>query len=38
MTTTLQGENYEVAGIGLIGSAYIFVKDRSLNTHRKSAR
>ena len=24
MTTTLQGENYEVAGIGLIGSAYIF--------------
>lgn len=36
MTTTLQGENYEVAGIGLIGSAYIFVKDRSLNTIEKA--
>ena len=35
MTTTLQGESYEVAGIGLIGSAYIFVKDRSLNTIEK---
>ena len=35
MITTLQGENYEVAGIGLIGSAYIFVKDRSLNTIEK---
>ncbi len=35
MTTTLQGENYEVAGIGLIGSAYIFVKDRSLNSIEK---
>ena len=36
MITTLQGENYEVAGIGLIGSAYIFVKDRSLNTIEKA--
>ena len=36
MTTTLQGESYEVAGIGLIGSAYIFVKDRSLNTIEKA--
>ena len=36
MITTLQGENYEVAGIGLIGSAYIFVKDRSLNTLEKA--
>ena len=36
MTTTLQGENYEVAGIGLIGSAYIFVKDRSLNSIEKA--
>lgn len=36
MTTTLQGENYEVAGIGLIGSAYIFVKDRTLNTIEKA--
>lgn len=36
MTTTLQGENYEVAGIGLIGSAYIFVKDRNLNTIEKA--
>ena len=35
MTTTLQGESYEVAGIGLIGSAYIFVKDRSLNSIEK---
>ena len=37
MTTTLQGDSYEVAGIGLIGSAYIFVKDRSLNTIEKAA-
>lgn len=36
MTTYLQGESYEVAGIGLIGSAYIFVKDRSLNTIEKA--
>ena len=36
MTTTLQGDSYEVAGIGLIGSAYIFVKDRSLNTIEKA--
>ena len=36
MTTTLQGENYEVAGIGLIGSAYIFVEDRSLNSIEKA--
>ncbi|UJA05978.1 RND transporter [Acinetobacter johnsonii] len=36
MTTTLQGESYEVAGIGLIGSAYIFVKDRSLNSIEKA--
>ena len=36
MTTTLQGESYEVAGIGLIGSAYIFVKVRSLNTIEKA--
>ena len=36
MTTTLQGESYEVAGIGLIGSAYIFVKDRRLNTIDKA--
>ena len=36
MTSTLQGESYEVAGIGLIGSAYIFVKDRSLNTIEKA--
>lgn len=36
MTTTLQGESYEVAGIGLIDSAYIFVKDRSLNTIEKA--
>jgi len=36
MTSTLQGENYEVAGIGLIGSAYIFVKDRSLNSIEKA--
>ena len=36
MTTTLHGESYEVAGIGLIGSAYIFVKDRSLNTIEKA--
>ncbi|AYA70261.1 RND transporter [Acinetobacter sp. WCHA55] len=36
MTTTLQGANYEVAGIGLIGSAYIFVKDRTLNTIEKA--
>ena len=36
MTTTLPGESYEVAGIGLIGSAYIFVKDRSLNTIEKA--
>ena len=35
MTTTLQGDSYEVAGIGLIGSAYIFVKDRSLNSIEK---
>ena len=37
MTTTLQGDSYEVAGIGLIGSAYIFVKDRSLNTIENAA-
>ena len=36
MTTTLQGDSYEVAGIGLIGSAYIFVKDRNLNTIEKA--
>ena len=36
MATTLQGDSYEVAGIGLIGSAYIFVKDRSLNTIEKA--
>ena len=36
MTTTLQGDSYEVAGIGLIGSAYIFVKDRSLNSIEKA--
>ena len=36
MITTLQGENYEVAGIGLIGSAYIFVKYRSLNSIEKA--
>ena len=36
MTTYLQGESYEVAGIGLIGSAYIFLKDRSLNTIEKA--
>ena len=36
MTTTLQGQNYEVAGIGLIGSAYVFVKDRSIDTIDKA--
>lgn len=36
MITTLQGDSYEVAGIALIGSAYIFVKDRSLNTIEKA--
>lgn len=32
LVTKVGGESYEVAGIGQIGSAYIFVKDRSLNS------
>lgn len=32
LITKIGNETYEVAGIGQIGSAYIFVKDRSLNS------
>lgn len=36
LVTKVGNEAYEVAGIGQIGSAYIFVKDRSLNTVEKA--
>jgi hypothetical protein len=36
LITKVGNESYEVAGIGQIGSAYIFVKDRSLNTVDKA--
>lgn len=35
LITKVASETYEVAGIGQIGSAYIFVKDRSVNTVEK---
>ena len=38
MTTTLQGENYEVAGIGLIGSAYIFCQRPKFEYYWESTR
>lgn len=36
LVTKMGNDAYEVAGIGQIGSAYIFVKDRSLNTIEKA--
>ncbi|WP_374667910.1 putative solute-binding protein [Acinetobacter sp.] len=36
LMTKAGDETYEVAGIGQIGSAYIFVKDRSVNTVEKT--
>lgn len=37
MTTTLGGKKYEVAGIAPLGSAFIFVRDKSINSIEKAA-
>ncbi|OTG76458.1 RND transporter [Acinetobacter sp. ANC 5054] len=36
LITSVGKESYEVAGIGQIGSAYIFVRDRNINTLEKA--
>ena len=37
MTTNLSGNKYEVAGISPLGSAFIFVRDKSINSIEKAA-
>ena len=37
MTTNLGGKKYEVAGIAPLGSAFIFVRDKSINSVEKAA-
>lgn len=37
MLTNLNGKQYEVAGIAPLGSAFIFVRDRKINTIEKAA-
>ncbi len=37
MTTTLGGNKYEVAGVSPLGSAYIFVRDKNINSVEKAA-
>ncbi|MFW2077950.1 putative solute-binding protein [Acinetobacter sp. ULE_I010] len=37
MTTNLGGKKYEVAGISPLGSAFIFVRDKSINSIEKAA-
>lgn len=37
LRSNIEGVEYEVGGIGQIGPAYIFVKDRSINTIEKGA-
>lgn len=37
MVTNLGGKKYEVAGIAPLGSAYIFVRDRNINTIEKAS-
>ena len=37
MTTTLGTKKYEVAGIVPVGSAFVFVRDKSINTIEKAA-
>ena len=37
MVTTLSGKKYEVAGIAPLGSAFIFVRDKNINSIEKAA-
>lgn len=37
MTTDLKGNKYEVAGVSPIGSAYIFVRDRAIDSIEKAS-
>lgn len=37
MTTNLGGKKYEVAGISPLGSAFIFVRDKNINSVEKAA-
>jgi ABC-type phosphate/phosphonate transport system substrate-binding protein len=37
MTTNLGGKKYEVAGIAPLSSAFIFVRDKSINSIEKAA-
>lgn len=37
MITNLSGHKYEIAGISPLGSAYIFVRDKSINSIEKAA-
>lgn len=37
MTTNMGGKKYEVAGIAPLGSAFIFVRDKSINSVEKAA-
>lgn len=37
MTTNLGGKKYEIAGIAPLGSAYIFVRDKNINSIEKAA-
>ena len=37
MTTNLGGNKYEIVGISPLGSAYIFVRDKSINSIEKAA-
>jgi len=37
MTTTLGGNKYEIGGIAPMGAAYIFVRDKSINSIEKAA-
>lgn len=37
MTTNLSGNKYEIAGISPLGSAFIFVRDKSINSIEKAA-
>ena len=37
MVTNLSGKKYEVAGIAPLGSAFIFVRDKSINSIEKAA-
>ncbi len=37
MTTNMGGKKYEVAGISPLGSAFIFVRDKNINSVEKAA-